>query len=181
MPHTSHRKKATQQKRIKVTDDEGWTVVKQRPKLSPHSQLQRHNGETEGEIDVDSNDPISNNIDDLSERYGKHKQTWQGSACNRSLQAILRRRLATDEITALDKCVCLGLGSVDAGLSTKSLYQFAALESMLTTLSTTWFISSLGAEIDRILFQDQGSHILISSPKILRSLRSTGAFWHRAI
>ncbi|KAI9874024.1 MAG: hypothetical protein M1830_010288 [Pleopsidium flavum] len=177
MPHTSHRKKATSQKRSKVTSPSGWTTITVGPKPPPIPTI--------SPSDTSSADPTptststststSSTISALHKRYENHAQTWEESACNRQLQTLLGQLMEKGEITGLDKCVCLGLGSVSAEWSMqKSVYQFAALEGMLATLRTKFPALSVYAQDPAFTTVDE--HFLCSHNVTI--LRAPSALAH---
>lgn len=130
MPHTSRKKKATAQKRLEIADDDGWTHV------TKGGNVPRRAVKTaEGEL-LPAEPPSRLTIGELKKQYEAHRQKWDESSTNETLNHVLRERLS-QSMKNIDNIVCIGLGSPSGFLRggwvdrrSVSLYQLAALAAI---------------------------------------------------
>ncbi|GIJ85801.1 hypothetical protein Asppvi_004665 [Aspergillus pseudoviridinutans] len=147
MPHTRRSRKPDskiqQQKRLQVTDADGWTHVTTnknvRRALRPN---QSANGESSTPSLIPAEAPSQLTLDDLQTQFNGYRERWEGSETWRVMADTLQRRFeGTSSIadpdlhaTPLENIVCIGLGSPSGFLRggwvdrrSVSLYQLAAL------------------------------------------------------
>ena len=125
--------KMAQQKRLQVTDTAGWTHIvrgsqaqKNQKNLTPVDKLQP--------TQVAKGLTIQNACDKL-ERYRK---AWVESQHHEQVKRILERQVLVAGSVSIDRCVCIGLGSMTGTSSDESSwYQLAILISVLEVLG--WF------------------------------------------
>lgn len=165
MPHTSRQKRptASTQKRLQVTDDDGWTHVTS----STNVRRVLHKTRTKAVNDQDSN--AQSNVQDSSEpnesgetelvlgpaeapgrltleelqaQYRGYREKWIASETWTRLEAQLKERVASAQVDAI---VCVGLGSPSGFLRggwvdrrVVSMYQLAALESIAQWISRSF-------------------------------------------
>ncbi|KAJ5524771.1 hypothetical protein N7494_011421 [Penicillium frequentans] len=158
MPHSTRTKRPSPltQKRLQVTDDDGWTHVTtggnarrtvRGTKGSKKTSSLHGAGAMAMTEDVES-DPVLSpaeapgrlTLEELQAQYAAHRDTWTGSETWNKLEKVLdeRAQLAQDEssgLGAVDRIVCIGLGSPSGFLRdgwvdrrSVSMYQLAALE-----------------------------------------------------
>ncbi|KAJ9347812.1 hypothetical protein DTO027B9_8819 [Paecilomyces variotii] len=136
MPHTSRKKKATAQKRLEIADDDGWTHV------TKGGNVPRRAVKTaEGEL-LPAEPPSRLTIGELKKQYEAHRQKWDESSTNETLNHVLRERLS-QSMKNIDNIVCIGLGSPSGFLRggwvdrrSVSLYQLAALAAIAGLFET---------------------------------------------
>ncbi|KAI9812316.1 MAG: hypothetical protein M1827_004765 [Pycnora praestabilis] len=147
MPHTSRRRVQTHRKRTQVHDSDGWT----------HIATSRHHqdwSKTSPRIPLGpAETPEGLTTEKLQEEYSRHKRIWAASDCCKALNTILTQQtLVKGEGDAewelrIDKCICLGLGSLVDPVSRRySMFQLGALQSILEVLNTRVNISSIYAQ-----------------------------------
>lgn len=170
MPHSTRTKRPSllTQKRLQVTDDDGWTHVTtggnaRRTVRGTKGSKKTSSSDRAGAIatteDVES-DPVLSpaeapgrlTLEELQAQYAAHRDTWTGSETWTKLEKVLdeRAQLAQDEssgLGAVDRIVCIGLGSPSGFLRdgwvdrrSVSMYQLAALESIKERLGCECFI-----------------------------------------
>jgi hypothetical protein len=155
MPHTRRPRKndskLQQQKRLQVTDTDGWTHVTTnknvRRALRPN---QSANGESSTPSLIPAEAPSQLTLDDLQTQFNGYRERWEGSETWRVMADTLRRRFeGTSSIadpdaraTPLENIVCIGLGSPSGFLRggwvdrrSVSLYQLAALVCVTESIS----------------------------------------------
>ena len=116
------RKKAT-------VGEDGWGTVTSGP---PSSQ-QGHLGTTHPTSSSDTFDPSA--LEKGIAAYNQYRQTFRNSESWRKVKCFVEAILAPYVgRLGLNKCVCLGLGSLDSGLSRHSNFQLAFLEALIEIL-----------------------------------------------
>ena len=134
----TRKKKTTPHSKIhQMSGSDGWTHVIKGPKsyLSAHPPyLLDHPPKGE----ADSAHALQKYIFDFTT---KHQPHWLQSQCCRDLTRILRDDVVFPKGIVLTKCVCLGLGSLNARYRSSS-YQLAALISIFEILCTLLIFSS---------------------------------------
>lgn len=162
MPHSTRTKRPSPlaQKRLQVTDDDGWTHVTtggnaRRTMRGTKGSKQTSSadragaGATATTEDIESEPVLSLaeapgrlTLEELQAQYAAHRDTWTGSEMWKKLERILDERVQlAQEISsglgAVDRIVCIGLGSPSGFLRdgwvdrrSVSMYQLAALEKM---------------------------------------------------
>ncbi|KAJ6092792.1 hypothetical protein N7486_008081 [Penicillium sp. IBT 16267x] len=167
MPHSTRTKRPNPltQKRLQVTDDDGWTHV------TTGGNARRTMRGTQGSKKASSSDPVGATapaediesglvlrpaeapgrltLEELQAQYAAHRDTWTGSETWKELEKILDERVqvAQEEssgLGAVDSIVCIGLGSPSGFLRdgwvdrrSVSMYQLAALESIKERLGSS--------------------------------------------
>jgi hypothetical protein len=120
MPHTSHRKKKqnqAQHKREQV-DDEGWTRVVGKPKISNINQTHRDNGlHPAGNDLVDHSTPSlplspSVTIETMMGKYDRLLRKWQQSESWKRLNEALEQFLQDKDTPAISNCFLFGSGTM---------------------------------------------------------------------
>ncbi|KAJ5649921.1 uncharacterized protein N7484_003644 [Penicillium longicatenatum] len=168
MPHSTRTKRQNPltQKRLQVTDDDGWTHVTtggnarrtmrgtKGPKKGTSSS--DRTGATTAAQDIESGPVLSPaeapgrlTLEALQAQYATHRDTWTGSETWNKLEKFLDERVqsAQDEFSglgAVDRIVCIGLGSPSGFLRdgwvdrrSVSMYQLAALERIKKRLGSS--------------------------------------------
>lgn len=168
MPHTSRRKRASvpAQKRLQVTDDDGWTHVTSGSNVRRAMRTARapnpQSDNADKEKDTQSQEPVLGpaeaparlTLDELQTQYTAHRERWVDSETWKTLTRHLaeqmrgRERMASrDEAVRgpVDAIVCIGLGSPSGFLRdgwvdrrTVSMYQLAALDCIAKQLSRSF-------------------------------------------
>jgi hypothetical protein len=159
MPHSTRTKRQNPltQKRLQVTDDDGWTHVTtggnarrtmRGTKGSKKGTFSSdRTGVTTAAQDIESGPVLSPaeaparlTLEDLQAQYATHRDTWTGSETWNKLEKFLNERVqaaqdASSGLGAVDRIVCIGLGSPSGFLRdgwvdrrSVSMYQLAALE-----------------------------------------------------
>lgn len=132
MPAKPASKKA-QQKRLHVTDTAGWTHIvrgsqaqKNQKSLTPVDKLQP--------TQVAKGLTIQNACDKLD----RYRKAWGESQHHEQVQNILEHHVLVAGMVSINRCVCLGLGSMTGTSSDdSSWHQLAILMSVLDILG--WF------------------------------------------
>ena len=174
MPSNTHKINARHVKPNHVTDDEGWTHIKKGPKAIPKSNdisIQFQN------LKVD----IQVSPSEISLQQQKHSKQWTNSQCLTQLQEFLEQDVLPLAHLGIDKCICLGLGSLTEGRES-SKHQFATLLWMLDLLQERHSISE-------VIFQDPAftksdiayleslGYIVVETPRAFNAIsRSTFLF-----
>jgi hypothetical protein len=165
MPHTSRRKRptASTQKRLQVTDDDGWTHVtssnnvrrvlrgtrtkanEQASNAQPIAQDSSEvNASAEAELVLGPAEaPGRLTLEELQTQYRGYREKWITSETWTRLEAQLGERIASTHNSApVDAIVCVGLGSPSGFLRSGwvdrrsvSMYQLAALETIAQWIS----------------------------------------------
>ncbi|KAJ5182776.1 hypothetical protein N7492_000392 [Penicillium capsulatum] len=163
MPHTARNKRTSipAQKRLQVTDDDGWTHVTsgsnvRRVSRSTRSTAQPNRKPSSRRTDAEpvlgpAEAPSQLTFAELQTQYAGYREKWMSSETWAGLQAHMkeqmrsRQRIAHDEPGAMgvvDGIVSIGLGSPSGFLRdgwvdrrNVSMYQLAALESIMNQLS----------------------------------------------
>lgn len=141
MPPTSRKTKLTKTRngRVEIEHADGWTTVtttraRHRPpatRTGPADAAARPSPEAA----VASEDVRS--VEDLDADHLRYRAAWEASECRRRLELTLCRPSTSPPPTRLDRCVCLGLGSLASTSHGKnSLYQLACLLSVLDVIGT---------------------------------------------
>lgn len=127
---TRKKKSTPQQKRQQVVDSQGWTHIIKGPNnkvTAQHAILASHRR------------PSSTNTGFTLETYLSKLQQhyiprWRESSCFKKLEKVFEENVLSlaRHVTTMN-CVCLGLGSMTAGLETPG-FELAALMSMLEML-----------------------------------------------
>ena len=139
MPHTSHKRHRTPQKRRQIVDDDGWTHVTNGPTqtdfdlrvvLPVMCQQEEYQSTAKKGLTLDKVKTFANQV----------AQKWEATKTCKDIEKILVETVLHLDSLKVDSCVCLALGSftsdVFQGRPIISMYQLAALESMLRVLST---------------------------------------------
>ncbi|KAI9755685.1 MAG: hypothetical protein M4579_004183 [Chaenotheca gracillima] len=148
MPHTSHRKKQGQKKRLQVNSEDGWTTITSSSSGASDAQKSHESGFSRTFLIPHNSNahpadiPEGYTLDKLNEDYSRYEKVWTNSQCSKELATILQERIAGTQhgqqpvfTDKLDNCVCIGLGSmVDAVSRRAALLQFAALKQILSIL-----------------------------------------------
>ncbi|KAJ5536703.1 hypothetical protein N7513_009889 [Penicillium frequentans] len=167
MPHSTRTKRPSPltQKRLQVTDDDGWTHVTtggnaRRTVRGTKGSKKTSSSDRAGAVamteDVESNPVLSPaeapgrlTLEELQAQYAAHRDTWTGSETWKKLEKVLdeRAQSAQDEssgLGAVDRIVCIGLGSPSGFLRdgwvdrrSVSMYQLAALERIKEKLGSS--------------------------------------------
>ena len=139
MSKSSAKSKGAKDKRKKVIDAQGWTHVVRGPKLG-HAHQRLVTG-----LDGLSISPLPDTID-LREILSKYDKIWtSSSACEKLLTFLEEEVIPAAEVT-IQKCICLGLGSLSDGRES-SRFQFATLSSILRLLNQK-------SRVGQVIFQD---------------------------
>jgi hypothetical protein len=156
MPHTRRPRKPDfklqQQKRLQVTDADGWTHVTTnknvRRALRPNHSAD--GGQSTTPLLMPAEAPSQLTLDDLQTQFNGYRERWEGSEIWRVMADTLRRRFeGSSSIADSDPCttqlediVCIGLGSPSGFLRggwvdrrSVSLYQLAALVGVTELIS----------------------------------------------
>ena len=141
MSPTSRKKKLTEtrNRRVEVANADGWTTITttRARNRQPVTRTGPGNAATKPspEAAVASDDVRS--MEGLGAEYLRHWTIWEASECRRRLEVALRRLSTSSPTTEIDRCVCLGLGSlVSTSHMKNSLYQLACLLSILDVIGT---------------------------------------------
>ncbi|KAJ5913349.1 hypothetical protein N7504_002232 [Penicillium tannophilum] len=167
MPHSTRTKRPSPltQKRLQVTDDDGWTHVTtggnaRRTVRGTKGSKKTSSSDRAGAIattEAVESDPVLSpaeapgrlTLEELQAQYAAHRDTWTGSETWKKLEKVLdeRAQLAQDEssgLGAVDRIVCIGLGSPSGFLRdgwvdrrSVSMYQLAALERIKERLGSS--------------------------------------------
>lgn len=172
MPHTRRPRKSDsriqQQKRLQVTDAEGWTHVTTnknvRRALRPNQSAD--GGQSTTPLLMPAEAPSQLTLGDLHTQFNGYRERWEGSETWRVMADTLRRRFeGTSSIsdpvphaTELENIVCIGLGSPSGFLRggwvdrrSVSLYQLAALVGVMELISKS--IAAISKFV-RLLWKD---------------------------
>ncbi|WEW55962.1 hypothetical protein PRK78_001397 [Emydomyces testavorans] len=163
MPHSSRKRKSPPAKRIHVLDNDGWTHITNsktttaRPRPpKPEDQL------TPAEC------PDGLTFAKLREKYEWHRQRWIESQAWTAVKKVLEQELARFPGTIYN-CVAVGLGSPSGLLRggwvdrrSISMFQLAALESILGLLSQTKTINAENLYAQDPVFNDMDKKLLQS-------------------
>lgn len=125
--------KRAQQKRLQVTDTAGWTHIvrgnqaqKNQKNFNPVDKLQP--------TQVAQGVTIQN----AREKLDRYCKAWGESQHLEQVKDILERQVLVAGMVSINKCVCIGLGSMTGTSSDESSwYQLAILMSVLEILG--WF------------------------------------------
>lgn len=142
MPHTSHRHRHRhppnpRPQRTKTTEANGWTTIRHGP--NPNPPPRRPPSPTTSPANPPT--PSPSDIQALTTNYAHQQDLWANSNCAARLRAIVAERVRRNDVTMVENCVVLGLGSLGSGSAAgpgwarKSLLQLAALEDLLGCLS----------------------------------------------
>lgn len=147
MPHTSrtHQKRTQTQKRLQLTDPDGWTHVTTNNNAR---RVQRSTKGTQASTAGDQNTEILFSpaeapgrltLSELQEQYAGHRGRWTESETWRGCQDVLAQQGENwkGDGESVERIVCIGLGSPSGFLRdgwvdrrSVSMYQLAALESI---------------------------------------------------
>lgn len=123
------KKLPSQQKRQQVVDSQGWTHIIKGP--NNHVSAQYANTALHRRL---SNTNMSFTLETyLSKLQNHYIARWNESSCFNNLSRIFEQYISTIGTTSIANCVCLGLGSITAGVETPG-FELAALMSMLKIL-----------------------------------------------
>lgn len=136
MPHTSRRKHPKgPQKRIQVTDANGWTTVTKGVRQQNNRQPVVSDGSTRVEPLLPSTIPPGLTYQEVKENFQRYLRIWKASSCFIALKEVLKQSVLTSRAVKLERCVCLGLGSLTGGGTVDaSCWELAALVSILEIL-----------------------------------------------
>ena len=138
MPRTTRKKKKPQfEKRVELTDSDGWTHVTRGSKREPPDVEQRRFKElTSG---LGSLQTLDMTMEVLLALYRQVSDAWRASQCCQELMSVLQEKVLTLDAMVIDRCLCTGLGSVSNGgphvSRAKSMWQLAAFETIIELLS----------------------------------------------
>jgi hypothetical protein len=162
MPHTGRPRKPNpklqQQKRLQVTDADGWTHVTTNKNVRRALRPNHSAGATPSLTPAEP--PSQLTLTDLQTQFNGYRERWEGSETWRVMADTLRRRFEGDSDssisdpepeseshappTPLENIVCIGLGSPSGFLRggwvdrrSVSLYQLAALVGVMELISTS--------------------------------------------
>jgi hypothetical protein len=134
MPHTSHKRKSTHQKRTETIDNDGWT------RISSHHGPQKYGIRASDQTRVDPHrveDGMS--LEKIQARYNLIEKKWQASELCKQLSKTLYDAVQATSIK-IKTCVCFGTGSF-SGLRHDwiqrhdvALYQIAAFQTAVDTI-----------------------------------------------
>ncbi|EAL91720.1 SRR1 family protein [Aspergillus fumigatus Af293] len=187
MPHTRRPRKSDsriqQQKRLQVTDAEGWTHVTTnknvRRALRPNQSAD--GGQSTTPLLMPAEAPSQLTLGDLHTQFNGYRERWEGSETWRVMADTLRRRFeGTSSIsdpvphaTELENIVCIGLGSPSGFLRggwvdrrSVSLYQLAALVGVMELINkycpsiTAYAQDPVFNQLDRLLLNSLGITVL---------------------
>ncbi|KAL3410181.1 SRR1-domain-containing protein [Aspergillus fumigatus] len=187
MPHTRRPRKSDsriqQQKRLQVTDAEGWTHVTTnknvRRALRPNQSAD--GGQSTTPLLMPAEAPSQLSLGDLQTQFNGYRERWEGSETWRVMADTLRRRFeGTSSIsdpvphaTELENIVCIGLGSPSGFLRggwvdrrSVSLYQLAALVGVMELINkycpsiTAYAQDPVFNQLDRLLLNSLGITVL---------------------
>ncbi|KAH1293507.1 hypothetical protein KXX35_003178 [Aspergillus fumigatus] len=187
MPHTRRPRKSDsriqQQKRLQVTDAEGWTHVTTnknvRRALRPNQSAD--GGQSTTPLLMPAEAPSQLTLGDLQIQFNGYRERWEGSETWRVMADTLRRRFeGTSSIsdpvphaTELENIVCIGLGSPSGFLRggwvdrrSVSLYQLAALVGVMELINkycpsiTAYAQDPVFNQLDRLLLNSLGITVL---------------------
>lgn len=141
MPHSARRKRPQPQKRLQVTDDDGWTHIT----TGGNARRTQRKAASSTSTLIPTEAPRNLTVDNLRTQFEAHRAKWEGSAAWKTLESVVRARAGTStEETAdttatgsdesADAIVCIGLGSPSGFLKggwvdrrSVSMYQLAAV------------------------------------------------------
>lgn len=163
MPHTSRRKRTSipAQKRLQVTDDDGWTHVTsgsnvRRAMRTAQQVPQSDDKDTQAQEPIlgPAEAPTRLTFEELQTQYAAHRERWEDSETWETLTRHLSERMAERERIVsqegpvrgpVDAIVCIGLGSPSGFLRggwvdrrSVSMYQLAALDCIAKQLSRSF-------------------------------------------
>ena len=126
---TRKKKTTSHHKTHQVSDSNGWTHIIKGPKsnLPPLPSQTRVSPQKE----VDSTQALDKVTFDFNT---KHQPHWLQSQCCQKLTKLLREKISFPADVRMTKCVCLGLGSLNARYQSSN-YQLAALITILEVLA----------------------------------------------
>lgn len=157
MPHSNRKKRnpVSAQKRLQVTDDDGWTHVTSGSNVRRVVRTTKVRNEREQVVQGDETElvlrpaeaPARLTFEELEAQYRDYKEKWVQSETWQTLKGNLDQRIhdkdsgASSQNLAVDGIVCIGLGSPSGFLRdgwvdrrAVSMYQLAALESIKDVL-----------------------------------------------
>lgn len=127
---TRRKKPPPQRKLQQITDPSGWTHVIRGPPGIINSRT------TDIRLELGESTDTKYTLETYLDRFRKHYlPTWRKSNCFKNLSRILDQDILPAENILITQCICLGLGSMTAGLESSS-YELAALISILEILGT---------------------------------------------
>jgi hypothetical protein len=161
MPHTSRRKRTSipAQKRLQVTDDDGWTHVTSgsnvRRAMRTAQQVPSDDKDTQAQEPIlgPAEAPARLTFEELQTQYAAHRERWVESETWKTLTRHLSERMAERGIVSqegpvrgpVDAIVCIGLGSPSGFLRggwvdrrSVSMFQLAALDCIAKQLSRSF-------------------------------------------
>ena len=144
----SKKRKPSFFKSHQIQDNEGWTHVVSGNPSNLDKMLGRRNFTTT------TLDP-----EEIEASLKRHVHWWSESPTFKQMKDVMEKRILKLDGLAIDRCVCLGLGSITTYLSTatecsisdsgRPLLQLIVLESLIEMLKTKF-------TIPRVIFQDPG-------------------------
>ncbi|KAJ5397569.1 hypothetical protein N7509_005682 [Penicillium cosmopolitanum] len=160
MPHSSRKKRnpVSAQKRLEVTDDDGWTHVTSGSNVRRVVRTTKARSDREANM-VDETElvlspaeaPARLTFEELEAQYRGYKERWVQSETWQKLRVELDQRIHDQETETLsqdlnvDGIVCIGLGSPSGFLRdgwvdrrAVSLYQLAALETIKDVFTSSF-------------------------------------------
>ncbi|KAI9717563.1 MAG: hypothetical protein M1812_004704 [Candelaria pacifica] len=161
MPHTSRKKKPTQQKRARVSDEEGWTHIIKGSRSHAWKLPSTFQRREPPSI------PSGFSFEKLQQQYEDHRLDWEASQCRSRLEILLSSGVDAVERPKISNAVCLGLGSMlDPEHRKDSFLQLAAFKTMLSTLGLDSTTSQVYAqdpffnELDKELLKSLSIHVI---------------------
>ena len=143
MPYTARKKRKPKfEKRLELTDSEGWTHVTRGSKRELPDVEERRFKELTASHQAEHASDLT--LEALQKLHGQVENAWRASDCCRELMAAITEKILTSDIV-IDRAICTGLGSVSNSgpfvSRAKSMWQLVAFESVIELLSTFCFRS----------------------------------------
>ena len=138
MPHTTRKKKKPKfEKRIELTDSDGWTHVTRGSKREPPDVEERRFKELTSGLGAERASDMT--MEALMALHSQVGEAWRASQCCQELLSVIHDKVLTSHDMVIDRCICTGLGSVSsAGFHVsraKSMWQLVAFESVIEVIS----------------------------------------------
>ena len=133
MARKKPKKQNEQQKRLRVTDEAGWTHIIKGSRAQRH---QRHVSLNESLEPTEPPDGLT--VDKMKEKFEKFCRHWKESESFGIFKLMLEEGLLACEKVNLTRCVCLGLGSL--GGRDASMYELVFLYTALEILGLSGVI-----------------------------------------
>lgn len=133
MPHGSRKKRLQPQKRLQVTDDDGWTHIT----TGGNARRTQRKAASSSSVStplLPAEAPRNLTLEALATQFAAHRARWEGSAAWNTVEGMLRARTRPGRDETINAIVCIGLGSPSGFLKggwvdrrSVSLYQLAAV------------------------------------------------------